>query len=704
MLADGYQLAEGTSITNLVLTNVTEIQKLALPTPSIGEIVYQTNNNNGVYVYTGTEWVKTATGSGNLTLPAFTGDIVSDVGSNVLRLSNITTAGTYTKVTVDAKGRIYSGLSPTLIAGLGITDVYTKTEIDTQMRVTSINGKKGVISKLAPTDISGLSASATTDTTNAANISTGVLSPARMPVFTGDLLNSRDDTSVVLRSITSSGTYNKVSVNSKGLVTSGSVETTLAGLGITDGVSSSMLPSGNATTSQLVRGNDTRLNDARPPTAHTHYATDVVDLSSLIIDSISTAIQNNNDALRNGVSSNGDTLRKLYDLITAGTIQIPVPNIAARDELNITSMSVTVFVENDTNGAWAVYKPTSLGINANYMKLTDKASLTTATGTSVEIVANKDTDGTFSMNSDIRYPSQRAVKTYIDNRIRAAGPQTTGAIASSVHSINGYTPDLTGDVVLPNVLSINGYSPNVNGYVSIPIIESINGLSPDINGDITLSSILAINGFVPDGTGSINFDYISSINGRTGTISKILPGDTSGIFNSSTGKVLSSLMPAFSGDATSNPGTTTLTLKDMPNLSAGIYNAVSVDTKGRVVAGQFVNYVTSDASTLQSGTISGERLPAFYGDITTDGSTAELRLTPVPNLTPGTYNSVSVDNKGRVTQGGVLDTLPVTVVRRGRPNVSYNIPIGNLAGYDSLPLIVRRRNGSIMNYTVPTNL
>jgi hypothetical protein len=46
------------------------------------------------------------------------------------------TASTYKSVTVDAFGRITSGTNPTTISGYGITDAYTKTEVD-----TSLSGK-----------------------------------------------------------------------------------------------------------------------------------------------------------------------------------------------------------------------------------------------------------------------------------------------------------------------------------------------------------------------------------------------------------------------------------------------------------------------------------------------------------------------------------------------------------------------------------
>jgi hypothetical protein len=46
------------------------------------------------------------------------------------------TASTYKSVTVDIYGRITSGTNPTTISGFGITDAYTKTEVD-----TSLSGK-----------------------------------------------------------------------------------------------------------------------------------------------------------------------------------------------------------------------------------------------------------------------------------------------------------------------------------------------------------------------------------------------------------------------------------------------------------------------------------------------------------------------------------------------------------------------------------
>ncbi len=55
-----------------------------------------------------------------------------DIASGIIELPDIGTPGTYTKVITDKKGRVTSGSTPTTIADLGITNVYTKTEIDTK--------------------------------------------------------------------------------------------------------------------------------------------------------------------------------------------------------------------------------------------------------------------------------------------------------------------------------------------------------------------------------------------------------------------------------------------------------------------------------------------------------------------------------------------------------------------------------------------
>ena len=58
------------------------------------------------------------------------------------------TAGDYTKVSVNDKGHVTSGSNPTTLGGYGITDAYTKTEINTEFndiegQLSSINSELG---------------------------------------------------------------------------------------------------------------------------------------------------------------------------------------------------------------------------------------------------------------------------------------------------------------------------------------------------------------------------------------------------------------------------------------------------------------------------------------------------------------------------------------------------------------------------------
>ena len=51
----------------------------------------------------------------------------ADAGTIVAELTNVGTAGTYTKVTTDAKGRVTAGENPTTLDGYGITDAVKKS-------------------------------------------------------------------------------------------------------------------------------------------------------------------------------------------------------------------------------------------------------------------------------------------------------------------------------------------------------------------------------------------------------------------------------------------------------------------------------------------------------------------------------------------------------------------------------------------------
>lgn len=70
----------------------------------------------------------TNTGDQIITL---TGDVSgSGTDSFIVTLKDTGTAGTYKSVTTDAQGRVIAGTNPTTLSGYGITDVYTKAELN----------------------------------------------------------------------------------------------------------------------------------------------------------------------------------------------------------------------------------------------------------------------------------------------------------------------------------------------------------------------------------------------------------------------------------------------------------------------------------------------------------------------------------------------------------------------------------------------
>lgn len=77
------------------------------------------------------------------------------------------------------------------------------------------------------------------------------------------------------------------------------------------------------------------------------------------------------NALKSGVSTEGDTLKKLYDLILSRYSEITVATITERDAYNITKLPTSIFVQDDGDGRWSLYKALTLGVNASYVKISD---------------------------------------------------------------------------------------------------------------------------------------------------------------------------------------------------------------------------------------------------------------------------------------------------------------------------------------------
>ena len=138
---------------------------------------------------------------------AGTGIVVSGTAgegwSPTITLSNVGTSGTYRSVTTDAQGRITAGTNPTTVAGYGLTDVYTKTEVDTNIGVA--------VSSLVD------SSPSTLDTLNELAAALG-----DDPNFATTVTNNIG-TKVTANTAIVAGTGTKVTYDTKGLVTSSTI-------------------------------------------------------------------------------------------------------------------------------------------------------------------------------------------------------------------------------------------------------------------------------------------------------------------------------------------------------------------------------------------------------------------------------------------------------------------------------------------------
>jgi hypothetical protein len=109
------------------------------------------------------------------------------------------------------------------------------------------------------------------------------------------------------------------------------------------------------------------------------------------------------------------------------------------------------------------------------------ANITAADVSGVEASTNKDTDGTLASNSDTKYPSQKAVKTYVDSKV---GSVVTGKITSKVQ-INCKT---AGSTLLLTTDSAKGRFVITNVWFHADTIVSLGFTGPSISVGHTASN------------------------------------------------------------------------------------------------------------------------------------------------------------------------------------------------------------------------
>lgn len=243
--------------------------------------------------------------------------------------------------------------------------------------------------------------------------------------------------------------------------------------------------SGNASTAQVVKGNDARLSDARTPTAHA--ATHASGGSDPV-----TVAESQVTGLTSDLAAKEVTANKSTSVTTDGASDTKYPSVKSvktyTDGLVVGLLndrgsydaSGNAFPSTGGSGAagainkgdlWYISVAGSLGgvavsVGSSVRALTNTPGSTAANwdilnvgiGFVPENVANKSTDATMAANSDVLYPSQQAVKTAIAAAIASVG---AGILRSSA-VLSGYT----NSPAAPTSASIIFALPSSNNLVS----------------------------------------------------------------------------------------------------------------------------------------------------------------------------------------------------------------------------------------------
>ena len=190
-------------------------------------------------------------------------------------------------------------------------------------------------------------------------------------------------------------------------------------------------------------------------------------------------------------------LQSIQDAIT-GLTTASVPD--STNHRYVTDAQRTVLTNTsgtNTGDETATSIRTKIGAASNsndgYLSATDWSTFNgkqAALGFTPENVSNKDTDGTLSSNSDISYPSQKAVKTYADTPKTSAWSLSDGADATkkTTFNLSGIATATTRTVTMPDA--------NVN-LGNIPASYAVSGGVLTITNTNGGTTTLPVNNNVP---------------------------------------------------------------------------------------------------------------------------------------------------------------------------------------------------------------
>jgi len=134
-------------------------------------------------------------------------------------------------------------------------------------------------------------------------------------------------------------------------------------------------------------------------------------------------------SVKGGVQPEGDTLKKLYDLIISSLAEVTVETIAERDAYNVGYLPSHVFVRDDGDGKWALYKALTTGVNAEYVKLSDPDTFNSIMNASQIKAVYESNPDTNAFTDLLLQKLTNIDTTVLLNRANHTGTQTAATIS-----------------------------------------------------------------------------------------------------------------------------------------------------------------------------------------------------------------------------------------------------------------------------------